>query len=92
MARSAQTVKEIVDEIMRMHRSLPPRPSYEEVEAALALVKDVQNKEQSRLETVQQQPKPPDVPDELFSALQEMQKNLIFFAEQGGKKRSISPS
>lgn len=91
MARSAQTVKEIVDEIMRMHRSLPPRPSYEEVEAALALVKDVQNKEQSRLETVQQQPKPPDVPDELFSVLQEMQKNLIFLQSKEEKKRSISP-
>lgn len=90
MARSAHTVKEIVDEIMRLHRSLPPRPSHEEVEAALALVKDVQNREQSRLETVQQQPKPPDVPDELFSVLQEMQKNLIFLQSKEEKSEALA--
>lgn len=90
MARSVQTVDEIVDEIMRLHRSLPPRPSLEEVEAAIALVKDVQKTEQSRLEMVQRQPKPPDVPEELFSVLQEMQKNLICLQSKEEKGEALA--
>lgn len=90
MARSEQTVNEIVNEIMRMHRSLPPRPSLEEVEAAIGLIKDVQRTELSRLEMVQRQPKPPGVPEELFSVLQEMQKNLIYFQGNEEKREALA--
>ena len=73
-----------------MHRSLPPRPSLEEVEASIALVKDVQRTEPSRLEMVQRQPKPRGVPEELFSVLQEMQKNLIYFQGNEEKREALA--
>lgn len=41
MGHSFQSIDEIVGEITKIHRSLPSRPGVEEVEAALALVCNV---------------------------------------------------
>ncbi|PPS20311.1 hypothetical protein GOBAR_AA00265 [Gossypium barbadense] len=40
---------ETVQEIMRLYRSLPPRPSIEEVAAAKSVLKIVENEEKSSL-------------------------------------------
>ncbi|GLJ40867.1 hypothetical protein SUGI_0845420 [Cryptomeria japonica] len=89
MNKSAQTVADIVEEIMRLHRSLPPRPSFEEFEAAIALVKDVESKEQSQIEMIMKQQKPSDVPFELFAVLQEMQKNFVCMKSQQEKREAL---
>jgi len=51
---------------------------------------DVQRTELSRLEMVQRQLKPPGVPEELFSVLQEMQKNLIYFEGNEEKREALA--
>ncbi|KAH9292315.1 hypothetical protein KI387_042501, partial [Taxus chinensis] len=89
MTKSVQTVAEIVEEIMRMHRSLPPRPSFEEVEAAIALLKDVEKKEQSQIEMIMKQQEPPHVPSELFGVLQEMQRNFIYMQSKEEKREAL---
>lgn len=79
MGHLSQSIDEIVQEIMTVHRSLPPRPCIDEVEAALVLVRNVEQEEQSRIDTIARQKKAFEVPDELFSVLQEMQRSLVFY-------------
>ncbi|CAA6672308.1 unnamed protein product [Spirodela intermedia] len=79
MGRFFRSTDEVVEEVKKIHRSLPPRPGIDEVDAAVALVRDADKEEQSRLEDIQKQKKGFDIPDELFSALLEMQKNLETF-------------
>ncbi|KAM2099434.1 hypothetical protein FF1_026738 [Malus domestica] len=74
-----ETVDQVVQEIMRIHRSLPPRPAVDEVEVAAALVRNVEMAEQARLDAIAGQTKSLQVPEELFMVLQEMQRNLVYF-------------
>lgn len=89
MTKSMQSVADVVDEIMILHRSLPQRPSFEEFEAAIALVKNVESKERSQIEMIMKQQKPPDVPFELFAVLQEMQKNLVCMKSNREKREAL---
>ncbi|KAJ4953464.1 hypothetical protein NE237_030296 [Protea cynaroides] len=68
---------ETVDEIMRIYKSLPPRPSIEEVEAAKSVLKTVNTEEQMKLEEIAKEQIPQNVPKELFSVLLEVKKNAI---------------
>ncbi|XP_043715262.1 plant intracellular Ras-group-related LRR protein 5-like isoform X2 [Telopea speciosissima] len=68
---------ETVDEIMRIYRSLPPRPTIEEVEAAESVLRTVEREEQMKLEDISGEKRPKDVPEELFSVLQEVKKNKV---------------
>ncbi|KAH1115764.1 hypothetical protein J1N35_009142 [Gossypium stocksii] len=43
---------ETVQEIMRLYRSLPPRPSIEDVAAAKPVLKTVENEEKIKLEEI----------------------------------------
>ncbi|KAI4327869.1 hypothetical protein L6164_020281 [Bauhinia variegata] len=86
---SAQSVDEVVQEIMRIHRSLPTRPGIDEVEAAKVLIINVEKEDQARLEAIARQTKSPDVPEELFMVLQEMQKNLVYFQSKEQKKEAL---
>ncbi|KAJ0989783.1 hypothetical protein J5N97_008139 [Dioscorea zingiberensis] len=89
MGQLSQSVDEIVQEIMRTHRSLPPRPCIEEVEAALVLVRNVEQEEQSRIDAIARQKKGFEIPDELFFVLQEMQRSLVFFQCKEQKREAI---
>ncbi|RID77367.1 hypothetical protein BRARA_A00288 [Brassica rapa] len=73
------TTEQVVEEIMRLHRSLPPRPGLDEVEAATSLIQNVEKEDQAWREAIASQRKPSDVPGELFSILQEMKKGLVQF-------------
>ncbi|XP_074574970.1 plant intracellular Ras-group-related LRR protein 5-like [Curcuma longa] len=79
------SVLEAVEEIMRIYRSLPPRPSIEEVEAAVAVIKSADAEEEARMREIGRIQKPPDVPDELFLVLQEARKNQVLL--QGREQR-----
>ncbi|XWS45662.1 hypothetical protein CRYUN_Cryun15aG0155500 [Craigia yunnanensis] len=76
------SIDEAVEEIMRIHRSLPSRPALDEVEAAKALIRNVEKEDQARLDGIGRQSKSPDVPEELFILLLEMQKNLVYFQRE----------
>ncbi|KAG9456657.1 hypothetical protein H6P81_001165 [Aristolochia fimbriata] len=89
MGTPQQSLEEVVGEIMRIHRSLPPRPSLDEVEAATILVRNLDKEEETRIDSISRQRKDADVPDELFTILQEMQKNLVLFQSKDQKREAI---
>ncbi|KAJ1403828.1 Leucine-rich repeat [Sesbania bispinosa] len=86
---SWSSVDGVVEEIMRIHRSLPARPGIDEVEAAKSLIVNVEKEDQVRLESIARQSKGTDVPDELFMILQEMQKNLLYFQSKEQKREAM---
>nr|XP_019708062.1 plant intracellular Ras-group-related LRR protein 4 isoform X2 [Elaeis guineensis] len=84
-----QSIDGVVEEIMRIHRSLPPRPGIDEVDAAMALVRNVDKEEQARIDTISKQKKGFEIPEELFFVLQEMQKNLVYFQGKEQKREAL---
>lgn len=87
----AGSVDEAVEEIMRVHRSLPARPGIEEVEAARTLIANVEREDQTKLEAIAaaRAHKGPHVPEELFMVLQEMHKNLVLFQSKEQKREAL---
>ncbi|XP_030466654.2 plant intracellular Ras-group-related LRR protein 4 [Syzygium oleosum] len=88
-ALSLGSVDDVVAEIMRIHRSLPTRPSIDEAEAAKALIRNVEKEDQARLDAIARQTKGLDVPEELFMILQEMQRNLVYYLGKEQKKDAV---
>ncbi|XVF51959.1 hypothetical protein PTKIN_Ptkin04bG0226100 [Pterospermum kingtungense] len=80
---------ETVQEIMRLYRSLPPRPSIEEVDAAKSVLKTVENEEKIKLEEISKEQAPEDVPEELFSVLQQVKKTMVLFQSHERKKDAL---
>ncbi|KAK3041611.1 hypothetical protein RJ639_000745 [Escallonia herrerae] len=77
-----------VQEIMGLYKSLPIRPAVEEVEAALSVMKSVSTEEQLRLEEISNRVAPQDVPTELFSVLQQVQKARVAFQSHEQRKEA----
>lgn len=86
---NVKSVDQVVEEIMRIHRSLPTRPGIEEVEAAKTLIWNVEKEEQAKMEAISNQTKTPDVPQELFMILQEMQKQWSYFQTKEQKWEAV---
>ncbi|CAL0314257.1 unnamed protein product [Lupinus luteus] len=82
------SVDAVVEEIMRIHKSLPARPEIDEVEAAKALIINVEREDQVRFESIAKQSKGVEVPEELFMLLQEMQKILVYFQSNEQKREA----
>ncbi|KAF5735873.1 plant intracellular Ras-group-related LRR protein 4 [Tripterygium wilfordii] len=87
--RALQSVDEALEEITRILRSLPARPGIEEVEAAKALISNMEREDQVSLELIGKQIKGPDVPEELFMVIQEMQKNLVYFQSKEQRREAL---
>lgn len=83
------SVDGVVEEIMRIHRSLPVRPAIDEVEAAKSLIVNVEKEDQARLESIAKQTKGVDVPEELFMVLQEMQRNVVYYQSKEQKREAV---
>ncbi|PSS30098.1 Plant intracellular Ras-group-related LRR protein [Actinidia chinensis var. chinensis] len=90
MDSSVKPIDEVVEEIMRIHRSLTARPGIDEIEAAKTLIQNVEKEDQARIEAISRQRKVPEVPEELFMVLQEMQKNLVYFQSKEQKKEAMT--
>ncbi|KAH7514388.1 hypothetical protein FEM48_Zijuj11G0084500 [Ziziphus jujuba var. spinosa] len=82
-------VAEAVGEIMMTYKSLPPRPIIEEVEAAMSVLKTVNTEEEMKLEEISKQKVPQDVPEELFSVLQQVRKASVQFHSYEQKKEAV---
>lgn len=89
MGSSLQSVEGIVEEIMRIHKSLPSRPGLEEIEAARELIQNVDKEEQNKIEAISRQKKSKEGPEELFYVLQEMQKSLVHFQCKEEKREAL---
>jgi hypothetical protein len=83
------SVDGVIEEIMKIHRSLPVRPGIDEVEAAKGLILNVEKEDQIKFESIGKQSKGNDVPDELFMILQEMQKNFVYFQSNEQKREAF---
>ncbi|KAL3838810.1 hypothetical protein ACJIZ3_023401 [Penstemon smallii] len=86
---SAMTLDGVVEEIMRIHRSLPTRPGIDEVEAAKTLIRNIEREDEIQIEGILKQSKGKDVPEELFNILQEMQRNMIHFQSKQRKEEAL---
>ncbi|KAG8637835.1 hypothetical protein MANES_15G169300v8 [Manihot esculenta] len=80
---------ETVEEIMKLYRSLPSRPSIEEVEAAMSVIETVNGEDQRRLEEISKQECPRDVPEELFLVLQQVRRNMVVFESNEQRKEAL---
>lgn len=89
MATGVGSVDEAVEEIMKIHKSLPARPGIDEIEAAKELIQNVEKEDQARLEAIGRLSKSPDVPEELFMVLQEMRKNLVYYHSKEQKHEAL---
>ncbi|KAK7263318.1 hypothetical protein RJT34_30906 [Clitoria ternatea] len=78
-----------VQEITRIYSSLPPRPSIEDVEAATSVVDTVNNQEQTKLHEISMQQPPHDVPQDLFSVLQDLNKTMVLFHCHQQRKEAL---
>ncbi|KAG9136996.1 hypothetical protein Leryth_013840 [Lithospermum erythrorhizon] len=89
MEASVMKTDEVVQEIMKLHRSLPTRPGIDEVEAAKTLMVNVEKEDQARIEAIGKQRKAKDVPEELFRVLQEMQKQVVCYLSNEQKREAV---
>ncbi|KAK6795663.1 hypothetical protein RDI58_009117 [Solanum bulbocastanum] len=89
MGSSAMFVDKIVEEMMRLNKSLPIMPGIDKVEAAKVLIMNMEKEEQMKLETIAQQNKRKDVPEEVFKILQEMPRNLVYFQSKEQKREAL---
>ncbi|KAG6606239.1 Plant intracellular Ras-group-related LRR protein 5, partial [Cucurbita argyrosperma subsp. argyrosperma] len=78
-----------VNELTRIFRSLPARPSIEEVEAAVVILNTVQNEEDFKLGEISKQEVPENVPEELFSILQQMRKTMVLYESHEQRREAI---
>ncbi|GJV44206.1 plant intracellular Ras-group-related LRR protein 4-like protein [Tanacetum coccineum] len=86
---SGKSVDEVLEEIMRIHRSLPTRPEIDDVEGAKILIRNLEVEEQVKFESINRQKKRKDVPDELFMVLLDMQKSLVRFQTEEQKSEAV---
>ncbi|KAD7479152.1 hypothetical protein R6Q59_008040 [Mikania micrantha] len=89
MDLGAKSVDGVLEEIMRIHRSLPARPAIEDVEGARILIQNLETEEQAKIEAIARQKKQKDVPEELFGVLAEMQKHFVRFQSEEQKREAV---
>ncbi|KAI8546812.1 hypothetical protein RHMOL_Rhmol07G0148800 [Rhododendron molle] len=77
-----------VEDITRAYKSLPPRPTIEEVEAATSVLHTINTSQHTKLEEISSQPGPHDVPPELFSLLQQVRKTQVLFHAHEQRKEA----
>lgn len=78
-----------MEEIMKIYKLLPPRPSIEEVEAALSVINTVEEQERLLLEEISNQEGPQNVLPDLFSVLQQVKKNMVLFQSYEQRKEAV---
>ncbi|KAJ0445574.1 putative leucine-rich repeat domain superfamily [Helianthus annuus] len=89
MDSSLKSADEVVEEIMRIHRSLPARPGIDDVEAALILIRNADTEEQSKNDVISRQKRRKYIPEELFNVLVEMQKHFVQFQTKEQKRDAV---
>ncbi|KAF3789292.1 Plant intracellular Ras-group-related LRR protein 5 [Nymphaea thermarum] len=81
--------RETVEEIMGIYRSLPRRPTIDEVQAAMVVIETVEDEERQRMEEISRMEEPEGVPKELFRVLQKMRRHLIMLRSHEQRKEAL---
>lgn len=81
----------IIEEVTRIYKSLPPRPSIVQIEAAISVIKSVETEEQIGLDEISKNVVAPekDVPIELYSILEQVRKAIVLFQSKEQKKEAV---
>ncbi|XP_056850354.1 plant intracellular Ras-group-related LRR protein 5 isoform X2 [Raphanus sativus] len=87
MDNRLDSMNQVVEEITRLHRSLPPRPDIDDVEAATSLVHNVENDDHNRSDAIDRSSEVV-VPRELLDVLQEMRRGLVRFQSKEQKREA----
>ncbi|EOA30300.1 hypothetical protein CARUB_v10013425mg [Capsella rubella] len=91
MEKRFDSKDKVVEEIMKIHRSLPSRPEIEDVETATSLVQNVEEEDRIRLEDIDDEHKMiqnSGVPKELFNVLKEMRRSLVHFQSKEQRREA----
>ncbi|CAN6813389.1 hypothetical protein HID58_054649 [Brassica napus] len=88
MDKRLDSMNQVAEVIMRIHRSLPSRPEIDDVEAASSLIQNVEKDDQNRLDAIDRQVKSSEVPRELFDVLREMKRGLVRFQSKEQKREA----
>lgn len=85
------TCAKIIEEITKIYKSLPPRPSILEIEASISVIKTVETEEKIELDEISKKEVAPeeDVPTELYSVLQQVRKGMVLFQSKEKKKQAV---
>ncbi|KAJ0265374.1 Leucine-rich repeat-containing protein [Hirschfeldia incana] len=83
MDKHLDSMNQVVEEITRLHRSLPPRPDPDDVEAAASLI---ENDDQNRSNFIDRQLDV--VPRELLDVLREMRRGLVRLQSKEQKREA----
>lgn len=86
MANMVQNLEDVISEMAQMQRSLPPRPSLDQIDSAQRLVVSVDSALAGRLETIILQPRPASIPQPVFRAYQEMKEDVLRCQAQAEKR------
>lgn len=78
-----------INEITAIYKSLPLRPSIEEIEAANSTLNTINSEESLKLEEISMQKSPHGVPEELFSVLQDLKKTVVLLESHEQKKEAL---
>lgn len=81
----------IIEEITRIYKSLPPRPSILEIEASISVVKSVETEEKIELDEISKRRVEIEesVPAELYSVLEKVRKAMVLFQSKEQKKEAV---
>ncbi|GJV25570.1 hypothetical protein Tco_1378265 [Tanacetum coccineum] len=78
-----------IKDIMQTYKSLPPRPSLEDLEAAKIVIKSVNTEEQQKLNEITAQICPQDIPQDLFTILKQVKQTMVLFQSQEQRKEAM---
>ncbi|XP_006362501.1 plant intracellular Ras-group-related LRR protein 5-like isoform X1 [Solanum tuberosum] len=80
-----------IEEITRIYKSLPPRPSILEIEASISVIKSVETEEKIELDEISKKVVEieENVPAELFSVLQQVRKAMVLFQSKEQRKEAV---
>lgn len=81
-------VVEAIEEIMAIYRSLPPRPSIEEFEAAESVLRTVDLEEKAGLGELSKMDLSKDIPEDLCGVVREVKRTLVLFRSLEQRKEA----
>ncbi|KAJ3689578.1 hypothetical protein LUZ61_018742 [Rhynchospora tenuis] len=82
-------IKNLIDELTSLYRSLPPRPTIEEVDAAMSIVNSSKSEEEAKLSELEKMERSTEVPEELFFVFKEAKRNWISLVAYEQRKDAV---
>ncbi|KAJ1693515.1 hypothetical protein LUZ63_010213 [Rhynchospora breviuscula] len=82
-------IANLIDELTSLYRSLPPRPTIEEVDAAMSVVNSSKSEEEAKINELEKMERSTEVPEELFFVFKEAKRNWISLMAYEQRKEAV---